>query len=396
MSDRPINPLDMSDEDFLKTSGPPEPEPAAEIVADDKAVVEEEEVEAKTEAEIAADAVDNGDDEDADTSADKEDKSAEGETGDVDDDAAATAAADKSKADVSTEAKADEVKSEAKTELDATALGAFYNDIMTPFKANGKTIEVRTPEEAKQLMQMGANYTRKMQELAPHRKILTMLQNNDLLNEDKLSYLIDLDKKNPDAVKKLIKDSGVDPLDVDTEGSDYVGSNHSVSDEEVEFRTTLDELSSDKAGKETLVIINSQWDEASKEILWSKPEVMTAIHTQRELGLYDKIANEVARRKTIGMIDAKIPFLQAYTETGDEMARAALGTNGQTDDEEQTGKPELKPVATRTATPKSGLKNNDKAAAASPSRSAPASAKVISNPLAMSDEEFIKVNSLRV
>lgn len=40
---------------------------------------------------------------------------------------------------------------------------AGYEQIMALTKANGKTMQVKSVEEAIQLMQMGANYTRKMQ-----------------------------------------------------------------------------------------------------------------------------------------------------------------------------------------------------------------------------------------
>jgi hypothetical protein len=107
-----------------------------------------------------------------------------------------------------------------------------YNRLMAPFKANGKMITLNSPEELIQLAQMGANYTRKMQDIQPHRKVLQMLQNNGLLDEGKLSFLIDLDKKDPEAIKKLIKDTGMDPLDIDTSVEpDYKEGNHIVSDD---------------------------------------------------------------------------------------------------------------------------------------------------------------------
>lgn len=56
-------------------------------------------------------------------------------------------------------------------------------------------MQVNSVDEAIQLMQMGANYTRKMQELQPHRKTLLMLENNGLLDEGKLSFLIDSDEE---------------------------------------------------------------------------------------------------------------------------------------------------------------------------------------------------------
>jgi len=60
----------------------------------------------------------------------------------------------------------------------------FYRRIAgQPIAANGKTIEIRDADEAVRLMQMGANYTRKMQELAPQRKMLAMLREHELLDE---------------------------------------------------------------------------------------------------------------------------------------------------------------------------------------------------------------------
>ena len=68
-----------------------------------------------------------------------------------------------------------------------------------------------------------------------------MLENNGLLDEQKITYLIDLDKKNPDAIGKLIKESGIDPLDVNTqEEPKYTPGNYSVSDAQVNLDAVLD------------------------------------------------------------------------------------------------------------------------------------------------------------
>ncbi len=279
------------------------------------------------------------------------------------------------------------------SDQEPAALAAFYDKIMTPFKANGKTIELRSPDEAIQLMQMGANYTKKLQDLQPHRKMLMMLENNGLMDEGKLSFLIDLERKDPEAIKKLLKDTGIDPLEIDTsEDPAYLEGNHRVSDEEVGFRTTLDELSSNPTGAKTLTEINTAWDQASKEVLWQAPEIMTVIHEQRENGVYDVIKAEVDRQMTLGKIPPNTPFLQAYKVVGDAMAHAALGTtDGQPNGVSESGQAEAPQVlATRTATPKSQVANSDRASAASPTRASPKMVKQLVNPLAESDEAFLK------
>lgn len=70
-----------------------------------------------------------------------------------------------------------------------------YKRILAPFKANGKEVEVKSVDDAITLMQMGANYQKKMAALKPNLKILKILENNGLLDEGKLSFLIDLDKR---------------------------------------------------------------------------------------------------------------------------------------------------------------------------------------------------------
>ena len=285
----------------------------------------------------------------------------------------------------------DSTQLEESTETDYKA---FYEKVMSPLKANGKLIHLKSPEEAIQLMQMGANYTRKMQDIAPYRKVLLMLENNGLLDETKLSYLIDLDKKNPEAIKRLVKDSGLDPLDIDPEKEPAytVGNHHGVSDQEANFRTVLDELVSNPTGQETVRIIN-QWDQASKEKLWSEPGAMIAINEQRENGIYDLISTEIERQKALGIIPINTPFLDAYVQVGASLQQA--GALGAVNQHKETPKPAV-PIATKVAAPKTRIDNNDKAKAAAPSTSTSKKAAPLVNPLAMSDDEFLKQMANRV
>lgn len=274
-----------------------------------------------------------------------------------------------------------------------------YKRLMAPIKANGKMIELKSPEELIQLAQMGANYTRKMQDIAPHRKVLLMLQNNDLLDEGKLSYLIDLDKKNPDAIKKLLQDSGINPLDIDTESkSSYQATSHAVTDAEANFQAVLSDLGSNEAGQKTLQVVHSGWDEASKNQLLVDPSVLTLIHEQREAGIYDRITTEIERRRTLGQITATTPFLKAYEQVGNEL-QAKGGFNDLIQPAAQTpATPAVPavPVATRVVAPKPQVSNSAQANAAASTRTTARRAETLVNPLAMSDDEFMKQMANRV
>lgn len=384
MAEETKNPLEMSDEDILKMNPPEVEEPKEEPHQEEEEKVEESTTEEEDSQEEPKESEENNDSENKTseeepkeelTEESKEEPKKEEENNSSD-----SGSKEEEKEKSSKEAEKKEESKEQPSEKSATIdYKKFYEKIMTPFKANGKLITLKTPEEAIQLMQMGANYTRKMQAIAPYKKTLLMLENNGLLDEDKLSFLIDLDKKNPEAIKKLIKDAGIDPMDIDTSTEpQYKEGSHKVSNEEAAFMTVLDDLKQSQDGMQTIKEINSNWDDASKNILWSSPDIMRTIHQQRENGVYQLIVDEMERQRTLGNISPETPFLVAYKQIGD-----ALVANKQ--------KAVPQPVAVKAKTVKtSTLKNNEKAKAAAPNRTTPSAPKRFINPLAMSDEEFLK------
>jgi hypothetical protein len=276
---------------------------------------------------------------------------------------------------------------------------AFHDQVMAPFQANGKTIQLRSVDEAIQLMQQGANYTRKMQAIAPHRKVLMMLENNGLLDESKLSRLIDLEKKNPDAIRALVKEAGIDPLDIDVHGeSTYTPGNHAVPDEAVAFQTSLDEVSSTPDGQETVRQITASWDPESKAELWKDPSILGTIHQQRISGVYDRVVAEIERQRTIGAIPANVSLLNAYRVIGERMTQAGAFQDLVAAQQAAQRPAVQHPVATRVAsTAKPVVTNSGKVSIAAPTRTAtPRRAEAFINPLAMSDDEFMKQFANRV
>ena len=390
------NPLEMSDEDFGKLAGPPVVEDTAGKPEGDKEPVQEEldlEPTGSNNEEEDTSNVDSENDGDGSEEAPETDDSAEGDAGATEqdgDEGAEDGEGSPSEESSGSVKPKQEVADTGSVPADVETLQGFYKQIMAPFKANGKMITLNSPEEVISLMQMGANYTKKLQDIQPHRKMLLMLENNGLLDQDKLSYLIDLDKKNPEAIKKLIKDAGIDPLDIDTNVEpQYQAGNHTVSDNEARFRDAVEELTSRDTGKETISIIDKTWDDVSKDALWEHPEIMGEIQTQRENGIYAQITTEMERLKVLGKIPASTPFLQAYKQVGEHLFGGAQP--GQPAAQGQQA-PQLAPrkLGEKTAAPKPKVTNGDKASAASPSRSTPRKAQETVNPLAMKDEDFLE------
>lgn len=272
---------------------------------------------------------------------------------------------------------------------------ALYEATQQPvtLKANGKEIQL-TQDELRQLAQQGANYTRKMQQLAPHRKTLMMLEENNLMDPAQLGFLIDLQRKDPAAIQKFLKESGINPLDVDVEAEPtYQGGNHQVSDTQVNFRAALDDARSTDEGMAVLTSIDSTWDQASKELLFKQPDILSTMVTQQQEGFYGRITAEMDRRRMLGTLPAGQNWLESYKTVGEQMANAGHFNDlvAPPAQQRQNESPaQQAPVVTRVPSAKQPDPAAAKAAAAAPTRAAAKPAQSLQNPLELDDAEFLK------
>ena len=269
-----------------------------------------------------------------------------------------------------------------------------YNKVFAPFKANGKMMQIDNAEDARTLMQMGANYNKKMAGLKPTLKIVKMLENNDLLDESKLNFLIDLDKKDPEAIKKLLQDSklDVDEIDLKAEGN-YKPQNHAVNGTEIELDEILSTIKETESYATTLNIIGTKWDEASRDEMTANPNTIAILNNHVANGWFDQIEAVMEKEKALGRL-AGMTDIAAYTAIGD-----ALNAQGKLFNKADPGqgtetKAKVSPVSVKKATdPK--LKDKKRAASGTKSLPGKGGEKASFSPLALSDEEFEKQGSAK-
>lgn len=199
-----------------------------------------------------------------------------------------------------------------------------YERLTAPFKANGVDIQVKSTEEIISLMQMGANYHKKMASLKPAMKVMKLLERHDLMDESKLSYLIDLSKKNPAAITKLIKDSGLDPMAIDTEAaSTYTPQTPGISDSEMELEGVLEAIQETPTYAKTLKVVSETWDDASRNAIAASPQIISIINEHIGNGVFDKVYSEVQRARSFGKLNGVSDF-EAYKTMGDLMHSQGL------------------------------------------------------------------------
>lgn len=258
-----------------------------------------------------------------------------------------------------------------------------YKRILQPFKANGTEVQVRTVDEAIQLMQMGANYTKKMQALQPNLKVLKTLEKQGLLDEAKLNYLIDLSKGDPKAVAKLVKEANPEWSQVDEE-EEYIPTNHQVSETAIQLEQVLDSIESTPTGARCIDVVGNQWDDGSKAILTKEPALIAQLNEQMQAGIFDKINKEVQHVRMFGGLVGKSDF-EAYRIVGAQMYQEGKLTQ-----------PQQQPVARTASKQQDPARNTQRKAAATPSSRKQVSVQSEYSPLAMSDEEFLKINNIHI
>lgn len=389
-----VDPLDLSDEDFAKLSEQDISAMVGESASEDADSVDEDEsnkdldaVDEDVDTDADEDTSDDDEDSSEDESQDGDDKTQDGD--EDSDEGDEPAVGDKPDADEEATSENDSDTKDKEKETPATnSAEDFMKEVTAPFRANGKDMQIESVEDVRKLMQMGANYNKKMAAIKPNLKFIKMLENNDLLNEESLSYLIDLQKKNPAAITKLLKDSGTNPLELDLEKEHgyETKDTYTVSDNEVNLDGILDDIRDTDSFKQTIDIVSNKWDAKSKQILVNNPDVIKTINDHVSAGIYDKITQVMNRERILGNLEG-MSDIDGYKYVGDAMYEA-----GEFDVADQVDQTPSDDEPAKTVDP--DVKKRKKAASSTkPTVTKRKSSKADFDPLGMSDEDFEKMGT---
>lgn len=181
-----------------------------------------------------------------------------------------------------------------------TQYGEYWKKVSAPFKANGTMYQPRSPEDIINLMQKGANYTQKMQKIAPYKKAFETLSKNNI-DDQELNFLIDLKNGNKDAIKALLKRNKIDSMelsDFDDSPNHYIPNNHIVSEQEIEIQDILSDISNNREKIED--VLYNKWDEQSRQTMIQNPKLIRLLNEELELGRFDEIQHQVESIKMFG------------------------------------------------------------------------------------------------
>ena len=194
---------------------------------------------------------------------------------------------------------------------------AFYETVTQDFKASGKTMPgVKEPEKFIKALQMATDYALKTAALKPALKRVKMLEE---VSDEDLAEMLDFKKRNPEVIKKALKEANIDPLELDMDKVNYVPQVQMISDSEYDFRETVDELSKDAKFNDTRQLILSGLDAKSKELALTDTRVLKALHQEVVSGRIEQIQAKALELRTFGSVDSSITDLELYATIARQM-----------------------------------------------------------------------------
>lgn len=179
-------------------------------------------------------------------------------------------------------------------------------------KANGKEYDF-TQEELIMLAPKALDYTKKTQALAPYRKIVSAMEENNITNDD-INMLIDIKKGNKDALAYFLKDKELDPMELDLEqSSSYTPNEYGKDEKTLDFQDTLTRLKTDSEFARTQNVLQNL-DETSKQAMISDPTLLEGLHIDVKNGIFDRVM-PLAEKMAV-LDNYSKPLLDYYVQAG--------------------------------------------------------------------------------
>lgn len=157
------------------------------------------------------------------------------------------------------------------------------------FKANGKDYEFSSEEIVEQFPKIfgqAMDYTKKMQAIKPWRKTIDAIDGAKL-NHNDINLMIDVLKGDKGAISEVLKRTGVDALELDTdETNPYVVKDYGRDDDALAIKDVVDIISKDPEYQVTQNILSNEWDETSWNTFAKDPEMIKLLHEDVKSGMY--------------------------------------------------------------------------------------------------------------
>lgn len=171
------------------------------------------------------------------------------------------------------------------------------------FKANGQEFEFTVEEILEQfgtVFAQSMDYTKKTQKIAPYRKMISALEEENITAEQ-LNVAIDALKGNKGAIKQLMDTHNIESYDLSEpdDNSPYNPTQYGADEATLNLKEVVNSIASDPEYSTTVDVVQNQWDVNSQNKLAGSPELLQGLHNDVKSGVYATVAPEAMKLKIL-------------------------------------------------------------------------------------------------
>ena len=185
----------------------------------------------------------------------------------------------------------------------------FYEKVaMAKFTANGREVEgFKNPDDLIRAQQMLHGYSDKMKVFKEYKPFIKTLEERGITADpEKFKLAMSLLDGDPEAIKKVLKDKNIDPLELDLDDIKYVPKVKLPSDAQLLIEETYEQAENLGVGSKFNRVISKDWDIPSLQEFVGNGAVRADLLQHLKDGTYDIVQNEIKRMELLdstGVLD---------------------------------------------------------------------------------------------
>jgi hypothetical protein len=154
-----------------------------------------------------------------------------------------------------------------------------------------------------------------MQDIAPYRKRISAMEEQNVTDEQ-FNLMLDVLNGDKDALSTVLKNNGVDALDLDVDNSVYTPKDYGRNETELAIDDIVDTISRDQEYVTTQYIVDKAWDSQSRQEFVKDPNKIALLHDDVKSGVYDKVSPMATKLKALD--GGKKSDMDYYIEAGSQ------------------------------------------------------------------------------
>ena len=185
----------------------------------------------------------------------------------------------------------------------------FYEKVaMAKFTANGREVEgFKNPEDLIRAQQMLHGYSDKMKVFKEYKPFIKTLEERGITADpEKFKLAMSLLDGDPEAIKKVLKDKNIDPLELDLDDIKYVPKVKLPSEAQLLIEETYEQAENLGVGSKFNRVISKDWDIPSLQEMVSNAAVRADLLQHLKDGTYDIVQAEIKKMELLdstGVLD---------------------------------------------------------------------------------------------